>query len=61
MLGADCTLLPGELRILTFTPKGPIDADTFRNSLSVTDLSKSFDVATQSAAMQRKTKVGREL
>ena len=36
------TLLPGEPRTLTFTPKEPIDAETFRRSLSVTDLSKSF-------------------
>jgi len=36
------TLLPGEPRTLTFTPKGPIDAETFARSLSVTDLSKSF-------------------
>ena len=39
------TLLPGEPRTLTFTPKGPIDADAFRRSLSVMDLSKSFDAA----------------
>ncbi len=36
------TLLPGEPRTLTFAPKGPFDADAFRRSLSVTDLSKSF-------------------
>ena len=36
------TLLPDEPRTLTFTPKEPIDAETFRRSLSVTDLSKSF-------------------
>ena len=54
------TLLPDEPRTLTFTPKEPIDAETFRRSLSVTDLSKSFDAATQSAAGQRKTKRGRE-
>ena len=39
------TLLPDEPRTLTFTPKEPIDAETFRRSLSVTDLSKSFDAA----------------
>ena len=54
------TLLPDEPRTLTFTPKGPIDADAFRRSLSVTDLSKSFDAATQSTAGQRRTKGGRE-
>ena len=37
------TLLPGEPRTLTFTPKGSVDAETFANSLSVTDLSKSYD------------------
>ena len=36
------TLLPGEQRTLTFMPKGLLDAETFANSLSVTDLSKSF-------------------
>ena len=36
------TLLPDEPRTLTFTPKEPIDAEAFRRSLSVTDLSKSF-------------------
>ena len=35
------TLLPGGPRTLTFTPKGTFDAETFANSLSVTDLSKS--------------------
>ena len=35
------TLLPDEPRTLTFAPKEPIDADAFRRSLSVTDLSKS--------------------
>ena len=35
------TLLPGEPRTLTFTPKEPINVETFTNSLSVTDLSKS--------------------
>jgi len=36
------TLLPGEPRTLTFTPKDPIDAESFANSLSVMDLNKSF-------------------
>ena len=54
------TLLPGEPRTLTFTPKEPTNAETFANSLTVTDLSKSFDAATQSAVRQRKTKGGRE-
>ena len=39
------TLLPGEPRTLTFTPKEPTNAETFASSLSVTDLSKSFDAA----------------
>ena len=35
------TLLPDEPRTLTFMPKGLLDAETFANSLSVMDLSKS--------------------
>ena len=41
------TLLPGETRTLTFTPKGPVDAETFAKSLSVTDLSKSYSDKTR--------------
>ena len=46
------TLLPGEPRTLTFTPKGPVDAETFRKSLSVTDLGKSFDSSTLTEASE---------
>ena len=45
-------LLPGEPRTLTFTPKDHTDAETFVNSISVTDLSKSYD-STQSARSTR--------
>ena len=38
------TLLPDEPRTLTFAPKSPVDAETFRKSLSVMDLSKSFNL-----------------
>ena len=36
------TLLPKESQTLVFSPKSEVDAEVFRKSLSVMDLSKSF-------------------